>query len=237
MNRLSMVLCLILTAVIASEAWAKRGAPKPVTPVFRNGVKYVAANENGREGKIEARDEKTGKKLWDVVIYTIKIDPNLEEDVQWAFITGLAVRDDTLMVTNEKNEQFALHIAKLAQRQFKARPPSDTKPTTRQRYGRLIAGAIPAMTRYLKSPNEETKSKLWEMHQRARDAQDRVEHQQWGDVRIIECWELLIVETAWVIPRNRSRGQGVIEAARGSCSSTDMPSTSAPSPATARTLR
>jgi hypothetical protein len=110
MGKLSVVLCLILTAMIAGEAWAKRAAPKPVTPVVHNGVKYVAPHENGREGKIEARNEKTGEKLWDVVIYTVKIDPNLEEDVQWAFITGLAVRDNTLLVTNEKSEHFTLNL-------------------------------------------------------------------------------------------------------------------------------
>jgi len=110
MGKLSVVLCLILTAMIASEAWAKRAAPKPVTPVVHNGVKYVAPNENGCEGKIEARNEKTGKKLWDVLIYTIKIDPNLEQDVQWVFITGLAVQNSTLMVTNEKNEQYILDL-------------------------------------------------------------------------------------------------------------------------------
>ena len=92
--------------------------------------------------------------------------------------------------------KFALHIAKLAQRQFKARRSGDTKPTKRQEYGRLIAAAIPAMTRYLKSPTETTKSKLWELYERAKEAQNKVEHQQWADVRIIECWELLIVEKA-----------------------------------------
>jgi len=110
MRRLSVVLCLILTAMIASEAWAKRAGPKAVAPVVHNGVKYVAPNENGREGKIEARNEKTGKKLWDVVVYTIKIDPNLEEDVQWVFITELAVRGNSLLVTNEKNEQFTVDL-------------------------------------------------------------------------------------------------------------------------------
>lgn len=80
MSRLSIALSLMLTA-IASEAWAKRAAPKPVTPVVQNGVKYVAPNESGRQGKVEARNEKTGEKLWDVVVYTVKIDPNLEEDV------------------------------------------------------------------------------------------------------------------------------------------------------------
>jgi len=87
--------------------------------------------------------------------------------------------------------KFAVHIAKLAQRQFKAR--SGKK---KQEYEELIARAIPAMTRFLKSPTEATESKLWEFHQRAKDAQSKVEHQRWADVRIIECWELLIVETA-----------------------------------------
>jgi len=96
--------------MIASEAWAKRGGPKPVTPVVHDGVKYVVPNENGREGKIEARNEKTGEKLWVVVIYKVKIDPNLEEDVQWVFVTGLAICDNTLLVTNEKNERFVLDL-------------------------------------------------------------------------------------------------------------------------------
>jgi hypothetical protein len=89
--------------------------------------------------------------------------------------------------------KFAVYIAKLAQRRFEVQRP---KATTRQRYGQLIAAAIPAMSRYLKSPTEKTKAKLWELYEQAKEAQNRVEHQQWGDVRIIECWELLIVETA-----------------------------------------
>ena len=92
--------------------------------------------------------------------------------------------------------KFAVYIAKLAHRQFEARRPGDKKPTARQQYKRLIAAAIPAMARYLKSPTEKAESKLWELYERAKDAQNRFEHQQWADVRIIECWELLIVETA-----------------------------------------
>ena len=109
-KKLSMLLCLLLAAMIASEAWAKRAAPKPVTPVAHKGVQYVAPNANGLEGIIEARNEETGKKLWDVVIYTVKIDPSLEQDVQWVFITGLVVQDNTLLVTNEKNEQYILDL-------------------------------------------------------------------------------------------------------------------------------
>jgi hypothetical protein len=87
--------------------------------------------------------------------------------------------------------KFAVHIAKLAQRQFKA-----YSGKKKQEYEELITRAVPAMTRFLKSPTEATESKLWDFHQRAQVAQSKVEHQRWADVRIIECWELLIVETA-----------------------------------------
>ena len=92
--------------------------------------------------------------------------------------------------------KFAAYIAKLAQRQFKARRPGDPKSPRTQVYAKLIAAAIPAMTRYLKSATEETETKLWELYEQAKEAQNKVEHQQWADVRIIECWELLIVEKA-----------------------------------------
>ena len=39
MSRLSIAPSLMLTAMNASEAWAKRAAPKPVAPVVHNGVK------------------------------------------------------------------------------------------------------------------------------------------------------------------------------------------------------
>ena len=92
--------------------------------------------------------------------------------------------------------KFALYIAKLAQRRFKAHGRGRMTPTKRKEYEQLIGAAIGAMSRYLKSPGEETKSKLWDVYDRAKRAQNRVKHQRWGAVRIIECWELLIVETA-----------------------------------------
>jgi hypothetical protein len=110
MRTLSIVLSLIVAGAFASEAWAKRMPPKPVTPLVQDGVKYVALLDNGRQGIIEAQDEKTGKKLWDLVVYTVKIDPNLEEDVQWVFITTLAARDHALLVTNEKNQQYTVDL-------------------------------------------------------------------------------------------------------------------------------
>ena len=90
MRRLSVCLALLLTVAITGDAWAKRGPPQKVAPIVQDGVKYVAPNASGRVGKVEARSEKTGEKLWDAAVYTVKIDPNLEEDVQWVFITRLS---------------------------------------------------------------------------------------------------------------------------------------------------
>jgi hypothetical protein len=87
--------------------------------------------------------------------------------------------------------KFAVCIAKLAQRQFEARS-GNKKPE----YKQLITRAIPAMNRFLKSPTDTTEAKLWELRDDAKQAQNKFEHQRWGSVRIIECWELLIVETA-----------------------------------------
>lgn len=110
MRRLSIAVCLILAAAVTTQAWAKRAGPKPVPPVVHDGVKYVALNANGREGTVEARDEKTGKKLWSAVIYKVKIDPRLEEDVQWVFITALERQDNSLLVTSEKGARFKLDL-------------------------------------------------------------------------------------------------------------------------------
>jgi len=95
---------------VICDAWAKRSGPKQVSPVIYDGVRYAAPNANGRQGMVEALDQKTGAKLWDKVIYTVKIDPNLEEDVQWVFISALSIRDGKLLVINEKGDQYALDL-------------------------------------------------------------------------------------------------------------------------------
>ncbi len=109
MRMLAMV-SLTMVALTAGDVWAKRAGPKEVEPVVADGVKYVASNDSGREGKVEARDAKTDKKLWEVVVYTVKIDPELEEDVQWVFITRLAVKENALLVTNEKGEAYKVDL-------------------------------------------------------------------------------------------------------------------------------
>ena len=89
---------------------AKRVAPAKVEPVIYQGVRYIAPNDDGHRAYIEARDVQTNKKLWDLTIFTNRIDPTLEEDVQWVFIKALNIRDGALIVTSERDKVYRVDL-------------------------------------------------------------------------------------------------------------------------------
>lgn len=88
---------------------AKRLAPKAVSSVVYRGTTYSAPNDNGRVGYILASDS-TGKVLFQIRIFEAKIDPKLEEDVQWVFITELKLTGPSLMVTDEKSRCYSVDL-------------------------------------------------------------------------------------------------------------------------------
>ena len=96
-------LCLV------TGASAKRSAPAPVPVLVSGDVVYSAPHE--AMGYVVATDAKTLKELWRVQVYTVKIDPELERDVQDVFITSLALKDGSVAVTNEKGSHFMLDPA------------------------------------------------------------------------------------------------------------------------------
>ena len=106
-----VVLIFVAVALLLpSLALAKRVAPAKVEPVIHQGVRYIAPNDDGRRAYIEARDVQTNKKLWDLTIFTNRIDPTLEEDVQWVFIKALNIRDGALMVTSERDKIYRVDL-------------------------------------------------------------------------------------------------------------------------------
>ncbi|MBU0687551.1 MAG: PQQ-like beta-propeller repeat protein [Candidatus Margulisbacteria bacterium] len=113
MKNLSKLLILIvipfLTLSFYNGVQAKRMAPQEVEPVIHNGVKYSAPHE--KMGYVVARDQSTGKKLWERKVYSVVIDPNLETDVQQVFITDLNFEDGKLMAVNEEGNQYEIDIA------------------------------------------------------------------------------------------------------------------------------
>lgn len=107
--RIAFVPALFLAMFLGSIS-AKRIAPATVEPVIHEGVRYVAPNDDGRRAYIEAWDVRTNKKLWDLTVFTNRIDPKLEEDVQWVFINTLSMRDHTLIVTSERGTTYQIDL-------------------------------------------------------------------------------------------------------------------------------
>ena len=104
------VAILLAVALIPHLASAKRIAPASVEPVVYEGIRYVAPNDEGRRGYIEAWDVKTNKKLWELTVFTNRIDPKLEADVQWVFINKLTIRDEMLIVTSERGATYQVDL-------------------------------------------------------------------------------------------------------------------------------
>ena len=97
-------------ALLPCLACAKRTAPAIVAPVIHEGIRYVASNDDGRRALIEAWDVQTNKKLWELTVFTNRIDPTLEEDVQWVFIKALSVEDGVLLVTSENARKYQIDL-------------------------------------------------------------------------------------------------------------------------------
>lgn len=124
-----LVLGVAALVLVPSLALSKRTAPATVTPVVHEGVRYVAPNDDGRRGYIEARDAHTNEKIWELTVFTNPIDPNLEEDVQWVFIESLSIQDDTLIVVSERKNTYGIDLKTKAITQL---PPAQTQTATPQ---------------------------------------------------------------------------------------------------------
>ena len=104
------ILVIFVLVLLPCLASAKRAAPARVEPVIQDGIRYVAPNDDGRRAYIEAWDVRTNKKLWELIVFTNRIDPKLEEDVQWVFIDKLGARDGTLMVKSESGNTYQVDL-------------------------------------------------------------------------------------------------------------------------------
>jgi hypothetical protein len=105
-----LVAVFLSTLLLTHLATAKRVEPVKVDPVIHDGIRYVAPNDDGRRGYIEAWNVATNKKLWDLILFTNPIDPNLEEDVQWVFVTKLSIQGGRLVATSERGENYQVDL-------------------------------------------------------------------------------------------------------------------------------
>ena len=100
----------VILMLVATPALAMRTPAPEVPPLEHNGVRYIAPNRNGRKPTLRSWDIRTGTKLWEVVVYRNRIDPSLEEDVQWVFIETLEVIEGKLAVTNERGKTYLVDL-------------------------------------------------------------------------------------------------------------------------------
>lgn len=104
----------LLTLLFCPSAHARRSPPKEPAPVTFKGVTYSAPySRKGWDqvgGYITAQDAKTGKHLWDLMVYRIKYDGRLECDVQNIFITSLKIAAGQLAVKNEKGSRYMIDV-------------------------------------------------------------------------------------------------------------------------------
>jgi hypothetical protein len=105
-----LIVVLFALVLLPCLAPAKRALPPRVEPVIHDGIRYVAPNDNGRRGYIEVWNIQTNKKLWELTIFTNRIDPKLEEDVQWVFIKKLSIRAGKLLVTSEGGNTYQIDL-------------------------------------------------------------------------------------------------------------------------------
>jgi hypothetical protein len=118
-NKRFLLFALALSLTFLNPVQALQIVPEDIEPVVFNGVKYSAPSKlmkcsrgERRECSysIEARDNETTKKLWDLEIYKVSIGRWLEEDVQWVFITKVEIRDSDLLVTDGRDRKYLVEL-------------------------------------------------------------------------------------------------------------------------------
>lgn len=121
-------LILFIVTAGANALHAKRVAPLPVPPITLNGVEFTVDNQPDTMGVVTAMDIRTSKKLWKKKLYTVLMNPFLEQDVQWVFIKKMEVHwptgspsigNVTLRVTNEKGNIYEVDPATGQSRKLK----------------------------------------------------------------------------------------------------------------------
>jgi len=137
---LAVMFLFIFLGLQCNLVEAKRLPPQEVEPVIYNGVKYTATHE--KMGYVEAWDIKTGKKLWEKKVYDVKIDPHMEADVQWVFITNLSIKDGKLIVVNEKGDRYEIDIESINTSQTDSNITTQTDSNTISKNNSWILSAI-----------------------------------------------------------------------------------------------
>jgi hypothetical protein len=114
----SLLSLALFLGVLTAPALAKRGPPPDAAPVVADGVRYQAVHDRytannapaGLRAYVEAWDVKADKLLWNVKVYEIVYDQNLESDVQDIYIESLKMDGKILVATTERKKEYRVDI-------------------------------------------------------------------------------------------------------------------------------
>jgi hypothetical protein len=102
-----------------------------------------------------------------------------------------------LYAESEPATQFAAFVAQRSlQRLVEGKPPDTVAPERWERYITLATEAVDRMGEYLVEDTPEARAALRGQMRALQQAQSTYMHIPYGAVRIIECWEAMLVETA-----------------------------------------
>lgn len=108
---------LLLTLFISpSPLFAKRANIEYPDKIIIENIEYKASYEMGnlfQKAYIEARNIETDKIIWKKEIYQITLNPIMEQDVQWVMIVKVEMKDNKLIISNEKEQKFLLDLETL----------------------------------------------------------------------------------------------------------------------------
>ncbi len=107
-KKIILIVNLLFVITICFSQMQKRGAPKPVTSIIVNSIEYSA-----HMGYIVAKNINSDSTLWKKRIYEIHYIKNLETDVQWTWIDSIKLKNENLLIRNEKGKYYSLNLKSL----------------------------------------------------------------------------------------------------------------------------
>ena len=111
-KKIILIAKLLGVTIICFSQSAKRGAPKPVTPIIVDSIEYSAPDRE-MDYCIVARNIKTDSIIWKKRIYKIHYIKDLEQDVQWVFIDSIKIKNKNLLIRTEKDKYYKLNLETL----------------------------------------------------------------------------------------------------------------------------
>ena len=107
----ALSLCVALALSASTSVEAKRAAKPKVDSIVNGTITYYADDGDAEKmGHVYARNTKTNALIWKVKVYEVKIDENLEKDIQWVFISSMKLKDGKLTIENEKGKKFEVDV-------------------------------------------------------------------------------------------------------------------------------